>query len=129
VEGELEIDSAGTSGYHDGAPPDRRSVATARARGVQVTGRSRRLSASDLEDFDYVIVMDSENLAEVRRLQRSAGGGARVHRLGEWDPDGSDPDVPDPYFGGERGFEVVHDMVERCCARLLDHIIAERAEA
>lgn len=129
MEGELEIDSAGTSGYHDGAPPDRRSVATARARGVQVSGTSRRLSARDLEAFDYMVVMDSANLAEVQRLQAAAGGGARVHRLREWDSEGSDPDVPDPYFGGERGFEVVHDMVERCCARLLDHIIAERTGA
>lgn len=129
VERELEIDSAGTSGYHAGSPPDRRSVATARARGVDVTGASRQLRGADLEEFDYVVVMDAENLAEVERLQRRARGGARVHRLREWDPDPSEPDVPDPYYGGEGGFERVHELVERCCAALLDHLLAERAEA
>lgn len=127
VEHEFEVDSAGTSGYHVGAPPDARSVATAGARGVEVTGSSRRVEAEDLERFDYIIVMDEENLSQVTRIRQTSGGGARVHRLREWDPDPSGLDVPDPYYGGARGFEDVHELVERSCEALLDHLLAERA--
>lgn len=120
----FEIDSAGTSGYHQGDPPDARSVATARARGVEVAGVSRELSARDLDDFDYLIAMDRENLANIRALQDAAGGRARVHLLREWDPRGGS-DVPDPYYGGDRGFDDVHDIVERSCEALLDRLLEQ----
>ena len=126
VEHLFEIDSAGTSGYHAGDPPDPRSVATALARGVDVTGVSRPLGERDLREFDYVIVMDTDNRSFVDRLGARAGGSARVHRLREWDPEGTGLDVPDPYYGGARGFDDVHDIVERSCAALLDHLLAER---
>ncbi|HEX2191003.1 MAG TPA: low molecular weight protein-tyrosine-phosphatase, partial [Longimicrobiaceae bacterium] len=129
VEHVFEIDSAGTSGYHAGAPPDRRSAATARARGVEVAGRSRQLDARDLRRFDYVIAMDADNQAEIESLHAAAGGTARVHRLREWDPERSGLDVPDPYYGGARGFEDVHDMVERSCAALLEHLLREAGAA
>lgn len=126
-ESEFEIESAGTSAYHVGDPPDARSVATARRRGIHVSGRSRELRPQDLTRFDYVIAMDAENLEEVNRLREQVGGTARVHRLREWDPEATDPDVPDPYYGGAQGFERVHELVERSCAALLDHLLAERA--
>jgi protein-tyrosine phosphatase len=129
VDDRFRIDSAGTSGYHAGSPPDRRSAATALARGMEVAGRSRQLTACDLRDFDYVIAMDAENLREIEALHATVGGTARVHRLREWDPERSGPDVPDPYYGGARGFEDVHDIVERSCAALLDHLLAERGAA
>ncbi|HUH12286.1 MAG TPA: low molecular weight protein-tyrosine-phosphatase [Longimicrobiales bacterium] len=120
------IDSAGTSGYHDGEPPDARSREVARRRGVELEGASRRIDAADLEDFDYIVVMDSDNLAEVARLAERVRPATEVHLLRRWDPDAEgEPDVPDPYFGGPRGFEDVHDMVERSCRGLLDHIRAE----
>src|SRR5687767_3350019 len=120
VENLFEIDSAGTSGWHDGSPPDARSVATARARGVEVAGASRKLTAEDLHRFDYVIAMDGQNHANIARLQVSCAGGCRVHLLREWDPEADRPDVPDPYYGGERGFDEVHDIVERSSAALLE---------
>lgn len=123
----FEIDSAGTAGYHAGSPPDQRSVATARARGVEVAGVSRKLATADLRSFDYVIAMDAENLDGIRDLERRAGGSARVHRLREWDPDPEDGDVPDPYYGGPQGFDRVHDIVERSCAALLDALLEETA--
>ncbi|HEX6925606.1 MAG TPA: low molecular weight protein-tyrosine-phosphatase [Longimicrobiaceae bacterium] len=125
VEDMFEIDSAGTSGYHAGDPPDRRAVATARARGVTVTGVSRPIMDRDVKEFDYIVVMDSDNLAYVERLHSIVRGSARVHRLREWDPEPGGLDVPDPYYGGARGFEEVHDMVERSCAALLDHLLAQ----
>jgi protein-tyrosine phosphatase len=125
MEDRFEIDSAGTSGYHAGDPPDPRSVATARSRGVEVTGASRPVSKRDLHEFDYVIVMDAENRSHIDRLRATVGGTARVHRLREWDPERSGLDVPDPYYGGARGFDDVHDMVERSCEGLLDHILKQ----
>ena len=119
----FEIDSAGTSGYHDGAPPDGRSTEVALRRGVELTGRSRKVAADDLRRFDYVIAMDAENEAELRALLAAGGGGARVHRLREWDPEPGDGDVPDPYYGGPRGFDQVHDIVERASAGFLAHVV------
>ncbi len=125
VEQRFEIDSAGTSAYHAGSPPDARSAQVARARGVEVSGSARQLAADDLRRFDYIVAMDAENLAEIERLRTRAGGAARVHRLREWDPRQDGSDVPDPYYGGARGFEEVHDIVERSCAALLDHLMQE----
>lgn len=122
VEDRFEIDSAGTAGYHVGDPPDARSVATARARGVEVGGQGRQLAERDLLHYDYVIAMDSENLADVRRLAGRRGGTARIHLLRDWDLEGKGGDVPDPYYGGPHGFEKVHDIVERSCARLLEDL-------
>jgi protein-tyrosine phosphatase len=129
VEDEFEIDSAGTSGYHAGSPPDRRSVATARERGVEVSGRSRQFTHEDLQEFDLVVVMDAENLAEVNAVRAAVGRGAHIRRLREWDPEPDDYDVPDPYYGGEHGFERVHDLVHRSCEALLNQLLEERRKS
>lgn len=122
----FRIDSAGTSGYHDGEPPDRRTTEVARQRGVSVAGTSRRVTAADPESFEYLVVMDADNLREVERLVAGMDGQHRVVRLREFDADAhGDLDVPDPYFGGPRGFEDVHELVERATRGLLDHIREE----
>lgn len=126
LEDHFLIDSAGTSGYHAGESPDRRTVATARERGVDVSGRSRQLVANDLTKYDYIIVMDVENYEGVSSLARRSGlNPRRVHLLREWDPEEKGGGVPDPYYGGENGFGRVHDIVERSCAALLDDLVAE----
>ena len=122
----FEVDSAGTSGYHDGDPPDPRTTAVARRRGVELTSISRRLTATDLTRFDHIIVMDDENLAAVEALARRAGVNARVRLLREFDPEADSLIVPDPYYEGLEGFEFVHDLVERACAGLLEHLLRER---
>jgi protein-tyrosine phosphatase len=130
LERHFHVDSAGTSGWHTGAPPDARSAETARRRGITLAGSSRKLASADLETFDYVIAMDAENLDAILALAgRSAGARARVHRLREWDPRPGDLDVPDPYYGGPQGFENVQDIVERSCAALLDHVLAQHGLA
>jgi len=123
LEDRFLIDSAGTSGYHDGAPPDARSAEVASRRGVTVRGVSRRITEEDLERFDYLVVMDEDNRVEVEHLMESADHRARIRLLREFDPEAAgDLDVPDPYFGGPNGFEHVHDMVERSTRSLLDHL-------
>lgn len=121
----FEIDSAGTSAYHAGDPPDERATAVARARGIMLRGRSRPIVRRDLDRFDYIIAMDLENLRAIRDMAEDAPH-VRVRRLREFDPEATDElDVPDPYYGGAHGFERVHDMVERSCAVLLAHLRAE----
>ena len=128
LEERFEIDSAGTSNYHIGEQPDPRTVATARRRGLVLDHAARQFVAEDLETFDYVLAMDASNLGKVEKLARSRGGAGRaeVRLLREFDPEaGDDLEVPDPWFGGEEGFEAVQDMVERAAEGLLERIRRE----
>ena len=100
---ELYVDSAGTSGWHQGEHADARSIDVMRSHGHDITDqRSRALVAEDLFTFDYILVMDSQNLKDVNRL---GTGTASVKRFV------SGHDVPDPYYGGDRGFEQVYTMI------------------
>src|SRR6185437_12575899 len=100
VEHAFEIDSAGTSDYHEGDMADPRTIEVARLRGIELTSRSRPVTAEDVERFDYLIVMDASNLHDVQRLAAQVRPEARIHRLREFDPEaGGDLDVPDPYYG------------------------------
>ena len=119
----FRIDSAGTSSYHVGDPPDARTTAVARQRGIELAGAARQLEAGDLRAFDYVIAMDRENLANVQRLAKQIEPTAHIHLLREFDAQANgELDVPDPYYCGQRGFEDVQDMVERACQALLQHV-------
>lgn len=118
----FRIDSAGTSGYHDGEGPDARTAEVARARGILLDHVSRRVRPIDFETFHYIIAMDSDNLRKLRRLDVETDGDAEIALLRSFDEDAADPEVPDPYFGGPHGFEDVHDMVEAACRGLLAHI-------
>ncbi|HEX2166792.1 MAG TPA: low molecular weight protein-tyrosine-phosphatase [Longimicrobiales bacterium] len=119
----FDIDSAGTSDYHIGDSPDPRTMSEAKRRGLVLEHAARQLGTEDLERFDYVIAMDASNLGRIRRLAASVPRHAELHLLREFDPESRDDlEVPDPYFGGPDGFADVHDMVERACRGLLDHI-------
>jgi protein-tyrosine phosphatase len=121
-EDRFEVDSAGTSGWHQGAPPDRRSAEEALRRGVRLSGASRAVALEDLERFDYLIAMDGDNLRDLQAMRRQRGGEGEIRLLREFEPEAASLDVPDPYFGGGRGFAEVHDIVERGCRGLLDHL-------
>ncbi|MFO7178680.1 MAG: low molecular weight protein-tyrosine-phosphatase [Pseudomonadota bacterium] len=119
------IDSAGTAAYHAGEPPDVRASAAAKRRGIELSGRARRFEDVDFERFDYVLAMDLENL---RSLQRRAPKRARcrIALLRSFDPS-AEPNaaVPDPYYGGDEGFEHVLDLCLSACEGLLAHIRRE----
>jgi protein-tyrosine phosphatase len=120
------IDSAGTSSYHTGDSPDPRTVRSAATRGVRVQHAARQIAQEDFARFDYVLTMDAENLRRTLRLAERSSGASEVRLLRSFDPEAEqDAEVPDPYFGGPRGFEDVHDLVERACRGLLRHIRAE----
>jgi protein-tyrosine phosphatase len=108
----LEIDSAGTGGWHVGKPPDSRMVEAAKARGYDLSGlRARQFSDGDGFEFDRIYVMDESNLADVEAL-RLPGWTAEVSKFAE-------ANVPDPYHGGAGGFERVLDMLEERSDRLI----------
>jgi protein-tyrosine phosphatase len=124
----FDVDSAGTTDYHAGESPDVRTVAVAKRRGVQLTHEARQITGRDFGRFDYIVVMDTNNLAKVQRLAERVRPDTEVHLLRSFDPAaGNDLEVPDPYFGGPRGFEDVHDMIERACRGLLEHIRSAHA--
>ena len=127
LEDEIEIDSAGTGGWHAGDPPDARATEAARRRGVALEGAARKVRKSDFEDHDLLLAADRENLAELRALAPDEAARAKVRLLREFDPgsDGApDLDVPDPYYGGPDGFEEVLDLVDAACRGLLDEVRA-----
>jgi protein-tyrosine phosphatase len=127
LESRFDIDSAGTSGYHDGESPDPRTIDVARRHGVTLESVSRRVTVRDLQRHDHVLAMDDDNLAELNRLAGQAGIDARPRLLREYDPEAAgDLEVPDPYYGGARGFERVQSIVERACEGLLEAIRKER---
>jgi protein-tyrosine phosphatase len=116
LDGEIEVESAGTGGWHAGSPPDARASATARARGITLDGAARQVTAADFEAFDLLVAMDRDNLADLRAIA-PPGTEDKLRMLLA---DGRD--VPDPYYGGPRGFEEVLDLVETACAGLLDEL-------
>lgn len=122
LEGEIEVESAGTGSWHLGHPPDERSVAAAAERGVELNGTARQVSAGDFGSFDLLVAMDRSNRDELLALAPGEEGRAKVRLLREL---GGEPetDVPDPYYdGGVDGFADVVEIVERSCAALLDEI-------
>lgn len=119
----VEIDSAGTAAYHVGERPDRRSSAAARARGIELPGRARRFVVADFQRFDYVIAMDRNNHADLLELAPDAEAQAKVHLFREFDPDAPrGAEVPDPYYGGGEGFEIVLDVCASASHGLLAHL-------
>ena len=118
------IDSAGTGGWHAGDPPDHRATAAARTRGITLAGAARQIRRADFAEFDLLLAADRENVADLRAIA-PPGTEQKIRLLREFDPasdSAPDLDVPDPYYGGERGFDDVLDLVEAACRGLLDHI-------
>lgn len=118
---QLQIDSAGTGAYHEGEAPDARSVATAAANGIRLTGIARQVQPRDLETFDWVVAMDRSNLRSLQRLGSGEGSG-RIVLLRDYDPVEPGGDVPDPYYGGADGFNDVFEIVDRSCRHFLEEI-------
>ena len=120
----FEVESAGTAAYHVGEAPDRRSTATAARRGIRLAGSAARFDVEDFDRFDHVIAMDRSNRDDLLQRAPTPEAAAKVALLRRWDPDadGSEPDVPDPYYGGPSGFDDVLDICLRSCEALLDDL-------
>ncbi len=123
----LRVDSAGTYAGMKGEPPDKRAQQLAIKRGYDLSPlRARQLRTEDFRLSQFIIVMDDMNLKEVRKRAEVAGFDGTVAKLLDFSPDAQlrGQDVPDPYYGGLRGFETVFDLVEPACDGLLQHVIA-----
>jgi len=120
----LETDSAGTSGWHAGDPPDPRAVKAALMRDIDISRqRARQIETADFDRFDIIAAMDRENYACLRELQPEGSTG-RVHLFLEFAGDLPVREIPDPYYGGEDGFDHALDLIELAARGLASHIAA-----
>ena len=122
LDGRIEIDSAGTIGYHAGNPPDRRMTATLKTRGYRPHGSARQVRVVDFDNFDLILAMDEDNERDLRRMVRGETKRAEVRSFSSFCANNPLGHVPDPYYGGDEGFERVADIVEDGCRGLLAHL-------
>lgn len=110
------VDSAGTGGWHAGELPDKRSITTAKSKGIDITNqRARQFKIADFTTFDYIFVMDNSNYKDVIALAPNEEAKSKVKLiLNELFPN-ENVDVPDPYYGGQEGFENVYNILDQAC--------------
>lgn len=124
---QIFIDSAGTHAYHVGEKPDSRARATANNRGIDLSSqRARKIKVQDFEQFDYVIAMDRSNYQNLTHFHddlQTSNDRSNLYLFMSFATGWDNEEVPDPYYGGDKGFETVFDMVQSASEGLLDHII------
>ena len=119
-----EIDSCGTSGWHVGELPDKRSIAVAATHNIDITyQRSRQLKQSDLEKFDLILAMDSANYSDIKRLTTSKVQQEKIRLILNYSYPNENRGVPDPYYEG--GFEKVYQMLSKACEKVIENNIAK----
>ena len=131
LEDQFVVDSAGTGGWHVGNPADRRIRAAAERRGIHLPSCARQIELADFTSFDRILTMDDDNLRNVKALGRELGnrpGLARVEPMTSYCRQHSATHVPDPYYGGEQGFEHVLDLLDDACAGLLESLLQESGQ-
>ena len=122
----VEVDSAGTAGYHAGELPDARARAAGRRKGIDVGGRARQFKRADFERFDYVLAMDQSNFDDLSELAGSEEARNKLHLLRSFDADSlPGASVPDPYYGGDEDFDDVVQICLAACTPLLEKLRRE----
>ncbi len=125
--GQITCDSAGTSGYHIGAPPDRRMSAAATQRGIVMQGAARQFTAADFAAYDLILAMDRNNFEDICALDRDGTYRQKVRLMCDFCTRHAVKEVPDPYYGGTDGFNFVIDLLLDACQGLLAAIQPELA--
>lgn len=129
VSDRIICDSAGTSSYHIGSPPDRRMTAAASSRGITMNGRARQFQKADFEKFDLILAMDRENYQDILYLDPTGKYRDKVRLMCDFCTRHNVKEVPDPYYGGSEGFDRVIDILLDSCEGLLQYIVSqEQAE-
>lgn len=123
LQGQILCDSAGTSNYHIGDPPDRRMSNSLKARGLPTQGKARQFTFQDFRDFDLILAMDKSNYQDILSLDPQGLYHTKVKLICDFATHHSLRDVPDPYYGGKAGFEKVVDLLLDSCEGLLNHIL------
>ena len=126
---QILCDSAGTSDYHIGSPPDCRMTDAAGRRKIKLRGQSRQFKTADFEDFDLILAMDWENYHDILALDPQGKYRKRVHLLCDYATHHKEREVPDPYYGGQEGFDNVIDLLLDACAGLLQFIVRSELTA
>jgi len=122
------VDSAGTGNWHAGQGPDKRSVETAKKRGLDISCQiARQLKPADFEDFDHIYVMDASNYRDVTGLAPNEKAKAKVKLMMDELYPGANVDVPDPYWSELDGFDKVYDMLDEACTIVADRLIKEHS--
>lgn len=124
MEGRIEVDSAGTYSGHRGELPDRRMRNAAVRRGYDLTHRSRPVSALDFLDFDLIIAMDDQNYEDLMHLAPSVEATHKIRRMANYFTTHNISYVPDPYYMGLEGFDLVLDLLEEACRNLFESLIS-----
>lgn len=122
LENYFYIDSAGTAAYHVGEGANSKSQATANKYGIRLPSRARKFEYADLEDFDLILAMDAENFSNIHDLDRRDRFVHKIKLMRDFDPNPENGSVPDPYYGGQQGFENVFQILDRSCNALLDEL-------
>jgi len=122
LESRITIDSAGIIGVHHGEPADSRMRQHALRRGYTLSSISRPVVDIDFEEFDYIIGMDFNNIADLKTRAKTDEHRAKIHAMCQWCTAHDRQEVPDPYYGGSDGFELVIDILEDACKNLLDEL-------
>jgi protein-tyrosine phosphatase len=116
------VDSAGTGDWHSGDLPDRRSIETAHKHGIDLSHqRARQIRTADFEAFDHILVMDASNYQNVSQLTQNEAHRAKIELILNYASPGRNQQVPDPYYGGDEGFELVFLMLDLACEKFLEH--------
>ena len=123
--GDFLIDSAGTYSGHQGDLPDRRMRSAAARRGYVLTHRARPVSSLDFLDFDLIVAMDDSNYADLMHLAPSVEASRKIKRMADYFTGHSLTSVPDPYYMGQDGFELVLDLLEDSCRSLFASLVSE----
>lgn len=122
--GQIECDSAGTSGYHIGASPDHRMNAAAQRKlGIVLQGKARQFQLYDFDEFDLILAMDQDNYEQLYYLDRRSQYKDKLYLMCHFCQRHDLKEVPDPYYGGEAGFNFVIDLLMDACSGLLDHLL------
>lgn len=118
----ISCDSCGTFNYHIGGQPDSRTQENATTNGVTLNHKARQFTAVDFTEFDYILPMDTNNFHDVMDFPEASSSNAIIKLMRDYDTEGNGQDVPDPYFGGNEGFQNVFDILDRSCRGLLKEL-------
>lgn len=124
---EIACDSAGTASYHVGSAPDRRMNTAAQRQGITLVGSARQFTPADFEDYDLILAMDRSNCQDILALDKGQKYAHKVKLMCAYCQTHSDEEVPDPYYGGEAGFDYVIDLLTDACQNLLRTTIEDNA--
>lgn len=119
---QIICDSAGTSSYHIGSSPDRRMSSAAAHRGISLKGQARQFEIADFEQFDLILAMDYDNYQDILSLDRRKKYREKVRLMCDFASHHKDREVPDPYYGGEEGFNRVINLLLDACSGLLEEV-------